>query len=202
MMAGTTAALATYFWMVGPRRMKPDPSMLCNGMLAGLVAITAPCAFVTSISACIIGLIAGVLVVEAVFFIDRVIKIDDCVGAISVHGVNGAFGLLCVGIFADGSYGSGWNGVGATDYMGVAGKGVTGLIHGDTSQFVAQCVGALTCLVWNIVISLLVFKVIDMINGTRVSAQDELDGVDLPEMGVAGYSGFAMDKASETPHSR
>jgi ammonium transporter, Amt family len=201
MMAGTTAALGTYFWMIGPRKMKPDPSMLCNGMLAGLVAITAPCAFVSSISACIIGLIAGVLVVESVFFIDRVIKIDDCVGAISVHGVNGAFGLLAVGLFSDGSYGSGWNGVGATEYMGTAGQGVTGLFHGDGKQFAAQCIGALTCLLWNVVISLIVFKGIDMINGTRVSPEEELDGVDLPEMGVAGYSGFAMDKAAETPIS-
>ncbi|HEX5471158.1 MAG TPA: hypothetical protein VFW73_04695, partial [Lacipirellulaceae bacterium] len=113
MMAGTTAALATYLWMVGPRKMKPDPSMLCNGMLAGLVAITAPCAFVNSMSACIIGIVAGVLVVEAVFFVDRVLKVDDCVGAISVHGVNGLWGILSLGLFADGTYGAGWNGVGA-----------------------------------------------------------------------------------------
>ncbi len=94
--------------------------MMCNSMLAGLVAITSPCAFVTPVGAFIIGAVAGVLVVWSVFFFDK-IKIDDPVGAISVHGVNGAWGLIAVGLFSDGSYGQGWNGVGATDYLGVAG---------------------------------------------------------------------------------
>ena len=84
--------------------------MLCNGMLAGLVAITAPCAFVNPVGAAIIGFIAGVLVVYSVFFFERV-GVDDCVGAISVHGVNGLWGVLSVGIFATGEYGAGWNGV-------------------------------------------------------------------------------------------
>src|ERR1041385_3013631 len=94
--------------------------MMCNGMLAGLVAITAPCAFVSAGGACIIGLIAGFLVVEAVFFFDK-IKIDDPVGAISVHGINGAWGCLSIGLFADGTYGNGWN--------LVPGR-VTGLVYG------------------------------------------------------------------------
>jgi len=80
--------------------------MMCNSMLAGLVAITSPCAFVTPVGAFIIGLVSGVLVVVSVFFFDR-IKIDDPVGAISVHGVNGAWGLIAVGLFSDGSYGAG-----------------------------------------------------------------------------------------------
>lgn len=90
---------------------RPDPSMMCNGMLAGLVAITAPCAFVSPAGAVIIGAVAGLLVVWAIIFVERVLKIDDPVGAISVHGVCGAFGVLSVGLFADGSYGAGWGGV-------------------------------------------------------------------------------------------
>jgi ammonium transporter, Amt family len=90
---------------------KPDPSMMCNGMLAGLVAITAPCAFVNSLGAVIIGAVAGVLVVLSVFFIERVLKLDDPVGAISVHGTCGSWGVISVGLLANGSYGQGWGGV-------------------------------------------------------------------------------------------
>jgi Amt family ammonium transporter len=110
MLASATGALAATLWMWWFKTKKPDPSMMCNGMLAGLVAITAPCAFVSAGGAALIGLISGILVVEAVFFFDR-IGIDDCVGALSVHGVNGAWGCLSIGLFADGTYGDGWNGV-------------------------------------------------------------------------------------------
>ncbi len=217
MLASATAAFATYLWMVGPRRMKPDPSMLCNGMLAGLVAITAPCAFVTSMSACIIGIVAGILVVEAVFFIDRVMKIDDCVGAISVHGVNGLWGILSLGLLADGTYGVGWNGAhlfkladGTLQHVadvaqapaGAAEVGVTGWFYGNASQFWAECVGGLACFVYLAIISYIVFKVTGALSGgIRVSPETELEGADVPEMGVLGYAGFAMDKASETPQS-
>src|SRR5712691_8385110 len=108
--AGAVTA-ALYMWWV--RTKKPDPSMMCNGMLAGLVAITCPCAFVSAGGASILGLFPGVLVVESVFFLDK-IGIDDCVGAISVHGVNGAWGCLSLGLFADGTYGDGWNAVPGT----------------------------------------------------------------------------------------
>ena len=109
MLASATGALGATLWMWWVRTKKPDPSMMCNGMLAGLVAITCPCAFVSAGGACIIGLVAGLLVVESVFFFDK-IGIDDPVGAISVHGVNGAWGCLSLGLFADGTYGDGWNG--------------------------------------------------------------------------------------------
>ena len=92
---------------------KPDITMACNGMLAGLVAITAPCAFVGANSAVIIGILAGIIVCLGVLFNERVLKVDDPCGAISVHGYCGWFGAVCVGIFADGTYGAGWNGVGA-----------------------------------------------------------------------------------------
>ena len=168
MLASATAAFATYLWMVGPRRMKPDPSMMCNGMLAGLVAITAPCAFVTSLSACFIGIVAGILVVESVFFIDRVLKVDDCVGAISVHGVNGAWGILvprlacgrhlrlwlerhayiqacqwCAGNIADVT----------TAPKDAVEQGVTGLFYGNPNQFWAECVGGIACFVYLAIIS-------------------------------------------------
>ena len=93
---------------------KPDPSWLANGMLAGLVAITAPCAFVSSWAAALIGAVAGVLVVVAAMFIDAKLKIDDPVGASAVHGVNGAWGVLALGLFANGTYGDGLNGVKGT----------------------------------------------------------------------------------------
>src|SRR3954467_6889973 len=138
MLAGAAGAISAMAW-VWMKYGKPDPSMLANGMLAGLVAITAPCAFVTAPSAVAIGLIAGLLVCWAVVFFERTLKLDDPVGAISVHGVNGLFGVLAVGIFADGSYGGGLN--------GVAGN-VTGLLYGSTTQIVAQLTGAAANFVW------------------------------------------------------
>ena len=125
--AGSATAMFLWYYMFG----KPDITMACNGMLAGLVAITAPCAFVSPNSAVVIGILAGILVCLGVLFNERVIKVDDPCGAISVHGYCGWLGAVCVGIFADGTYGAGWNGVGATTYLGKAGLGVTGLLYGD-----------------------------------------------------------------------
>ena len=123
-----------YMWM---RYGKPDASMSGNGLLAGLVAITAPSGFVNPVAAVIIGLIAGVLVCLSVEFVDRVMKVDDPVGAISVHGANGLWGVISVGLFADGksNYGGSWNGVSGS---------VTGLFYGDASQLVAQLIGVAT----------------------------------------------------------
>jgi ammonium transporter, Amt family len=163
MLAGTGGAIFAMFYVMW-RMGKPDPSMLANGLLAGLVAITAPCAFVNSVSAMFIGLVSGFLVVESVLFFDRVAKIDDPVGAISVHGVNGAWGVLSLGLFADGVYGDGWNGVPGT---------VKGLFYGDASQFAAQCVGTLTCCVFVFTSFFIFFKVVDAIIGNRVSAETE-----------------------------
>ena len=168
--------------------------MMINGMLAGLVAITAPCAFVTVQSAALIGLVSGVLVIEAAFFIERKLKIDDPVGAVAVHGVNGAWGILALGLLADGTYGDGWNGVAGT---------VKGLFYGDASQFLAQIIGVCVNVIYVAGFGWIVFKIISKITGgMRVSAQDELDGLDVPEMGTEGYSGMKMDKNSETPLSR
>ena len=193
MLASAGGAMAAMLYMI-VFYGKPDPSMMANGLLAGLVAITAPCAFVTAPVAVLIGVIAGVLVCWSVFFVERA-GIDDPVGAISVHGTNGAWGVLSLGLFADGTYGAGWNGVGATDYLGVAGKGVTGLFYGDTSQFFAQCVGTLTCIVWTFGAMWLFWKVQKMFMDIRVSPEVEIGGLDIPEMGALAYPEFAVSGA-------
>jgi Amt family ammonium transporter len=153
--------------------------MLCNGMLAGLVAITAPCAFVSPWAAAAIGAIAGVLVVVAAVFIDSKLRIDDPVGASAVHGVNGAWGILSLGLLANGTYGQGLNGV---PY------GVTGLLYGDRGQFLASLIGIGANVVYVGGMAALAFWIIGKVVGNRVSAEDEIAGLDLPEMGVHGYS--------------
>jgi Amt family ammonium transporter len=180
--AGAFAAMVVMMIKFG----KPDPSMIANGMLAGLVAITAPCAFVTAPAAVIIGLVAGVLVVWSVFFIERTLKIDDPVGAISVHGTNGAWGVLSLGLFADGKYGDGWNGVPGA---------VTGLFYGDAKQLLAQSIGTLTCFVFVFATMYGFFKLVDVVVGNRVAAEVELAGLDLPEMGTLAYPEFVLSDA-------
>jgi len=177
MLASAAGAIAAsiYMWV---RFGKPDPSMAANGMLAGLVAITAPCAFVSSFWAFVIGIVAGVLVCVSVFFIERSMKVDDPVGAISVHGTCGAWGVVSLGLFSDGTYGDGFNGVNGT---------VRGLFYGDASQFVAQIIGPVTCFIFIFCISWVFFKAMDMTMGMRVSSEVELEGLDVPEMGAHGY---------------
>jgi len=177
LIAGAIGGLVAmgYMWI---KFGKPDPSMTANGALAGLVAITAPCAFVNGMSALIIGTVAGFLVCIAVPFVENKFKLDDPVGAISVHGVNGFWGVISLGLFADGSYGDGFN--------GVAG-GVKGLFFGDSSQLLAQLIAIAVLLVWGFGVSFVFFKVLDKIWGLRVAPEDELEGLDVPEMGVLAY---------------
>jgi Amt family ammonium transporter len=184
MLAGMTGSFGAMFYM-WIRYGKPDASMTGNGLLAGLVAITAPSGFVNTISACIIGLIAGVLVCLSVEFVDRVMKVDDPVGAISVHGANGLWGVISVGLFADGksNYGGSWNGVSGS---------VTGLFYGDAGQLVAQLIGVATLIGFVFVFSFAVNVLIDKLVGQRVSAKSELDGLDIPEMGQLGYPEFEL----------
>jgi ammonium transporter, Amt family len=192
MLASATGAVFAMFWSWRKKRLaKPDPGMCANGMLAGLVAITAPSGFVAPWASLVIGAIAGVLVVESIRFFERKAKIDDPVGAISVHGVNGLFGVLCVGLFADGTYGAGWNGVGGT---------VKGLFYGGGEQLVAQLIGAATIVVWAGGIGWLFFKIQHAIQGIRSKPEDELAGLDLPEMGVYAYPDLENPEATRTLH--
>ena len=186
MLAGSAGAFSAmlYTWL---RYGKPDISMSANGLLAGLVAITAPCAFVTAPSAVLIGLLAGVLLCWAVVFVERTLKIDDPVGAISVHGFNGAWGVFSVGLFADGSYGDAFNGVKGT---------VTGLFYGDAGQFAAQCIGIATNLIYVGAIGYVVFKLLDVVMGLRVDAEQESEGLDQYEVAVIAYPDFQIRTSS------
>lgn len=189
MLAGITGAIATMLTLYA-KGLKPDPTMLCNGMLAGLVAITAPCAFVDSWAAALIGTIAGVLVVFSVFFWERR-GIDDPVGAISVHGVNGLWGTIAVGIFANGKYGAGWNGVVRDTFSKDLGyDGVRGILFGDASQLYAQLLDAAVVAVFGFIMAYVWFKVSNLITPIRVSRETEIGGLDGPEMGALGYPDF------------
>jgi len=197
MLAGAAGSITAMIYM-WTRYGKPDPSMLVNGVLAGLVAITAPCAFVTAPVAVLIGGIAGVLVCWAVYFVERTLRIDDPVGAIAVHGVNGAWGVLSLGLFADGTYGDGWN--------GVAGP-VRGLFYGDAGQLGAQMIGIVTNVIVVGTLAFAFWKVIGVIvGGHRVSAEAEELGLDIPEVGALAYPdstdiSSAVVLATSSPHS-
>lgn len=224
--ASTVSCVIVTYWLTNSF----DPSMMCNGMLAGLVAITAPCAFVSTHGAVLIGLIAGALVVGAVFFVERKLKLDDPVGAISVHGVCGCFGVLAVGLFANGSYGAGWGGVhklykdgvleivnndGAAATLqhyadlvakGYTDLGVTGLFGtlfgapvGDGSQLTAQCINALTNFVFVFSFAFVWFKISDKIVPLRSKPEDEMEGLDIPEMGAPAYPDFQLTDSTSPP---
>jgi ammonium transporter, Amt family len=169
--AGGALVAMLYTWITNG---KPDAAMTANGLLAGLVGITAPSGFVSPLNAFIIGSIAGLIVPIAVWFFDQILRVDDPVGAISVHGVCGLWGQLAVGLFADGK-------------MNYNGWVVTGLFYGDTGQLGAQVIGAVTCFVWAFGTGWLFFKALDLLMGIRVSAEDELAGLDLTEMGAPAY---------------
>ena len=188
MLASATGLLSAmlYMWIV---YRKPDASMTGNGFLAGLVAITAPSGFVNPVGAAIIGLIAGVLVCLSVAFIERGLKIDDPVGAVSVHGVCGIWGVISLGLFADGksNYGGAWNNVNGS---------VTGLFYGDASQLVAQLIGVATIIGFVFTLSFVFAWVLDLLIGQRTSAKSELEGLDLPEMGAVAYPEFELKSPS------
>jgi Amt family ammonium transporter len=159
--------------------------MSANGLLAGLVAITAPCAFVNTVSAVIIGLAAGILVCWAIFFVERKLKVDDPVGAIAVHGFNGAWGLIALGLFADGTYGDGLNNVTGT---------VKGLFYGGASQFVAQIVGVVVNFVFVFVLMYVFFKLLNKVIPLRVSEEIEFEGLDASQVSVTAYPDFSITK--------
>ncbi len=174
--AGAILAMITS-WIISK---KPDASMSLNGALAGLVAITAGCYTVTPVGAIFIGAIAGVLVVFSVIFIDSVLKVDDPVGAVSVHGVCGAFGTLCCGLF------------GAEKALGI-GDANTGLFYGGGfAQTGTQLVGILAGFAWAFVTGLILFGAIKATMGLRCEPEEELKGLDIGEHGMEAYAGFQV----------
>jgi Amt family ammonium transporter len=198
--AAAFGAVTSMVWIT-QRTGKPDPGMMANGMLAGLVAITAPCAFVEPWAAAVIGIIAGVLVIESIFIVEKKFKIDDPVGAISVHGVNGLFGVLAVGIFSSGKYGAGWNLT--TKGEAADATGVTGFLYDfglGLKQLVSQAIGAAVIIFVMGGIVYAFFRIQDKLTkgGIRPSAEEELAGLDLPEMGVQAYPEFAGALGSES----
>jgi len=163
--AGATAAI--YVTLI--RTGQADIEMAANGALAGLVGITAGCAYVDTWGAVIIGLIAGVIMIFGVSFVRNVLKTDDPVGAVTVHGICGAWGLLAVGIFATGH------------------NGVTGLVVGNVTQIVPQIVGILAAIVWGFGAGYILFKVLDLTMGLRVDEAEEEEGLDITEHGTDAY---------------
>ncbi|MBL7215231.1 MAG: ammonium transporter [Phycisphaerae bacterium] len=170
---GGIAAMATVWIRFG----KPDLSMAMNGALAGLVGITAPCAFVEPWAACVIGLTSGIIVVLGVELLDK-LQIDDPVGAVPVHGFCGIWGTICVGIFGK---------------EGLGGLANNGFIYGgNPTQLGIQMVGSIATVIFVLVTMGLIFKVIDVIVGLRVSRTEELRGLDIGEHGMEAYSGFQV----------
>jgi len=183
LLAACAGAVTAMAW-TNAKWGKPDISMSCNGMLAGLVAITAPCAFVAPWAAVLIGLVAGFIVCYGVEFLDRKAKIDDPCGAISVHGFCGVWGLLAVGLFADGTYPTaGWN--------GVAGP-VKGLFYGDAGQLGAQLINTGVGFLWAFGITYLIFSIVKRFVQIRVSPEVEIEGTDQGEFGQVCYPDFVL----------
>ena len=176
LLAGATGAVvALYYGLV--RTRKASIGLATNGSLAGLVAITAPCAWVAPWAAVVIGGIGALVMIASTSFVERILKVDDVVGAVSVHGAAGLWGLLAVGIFADGTYGN---------YTTDA-PFVTGLLYGDSEQILAQLISAATVLVWSLGTGLLMFWLIKVTTGIRAPREEELSGLDEPEHGTSAY---------------
>lgn len=182
--AGALAA-ALYMWNVYG---KPDPSLMCNGMLGALVASCAPCAYVEPWAAFLIGLIAGVLAPFSVLLLERR-GIDDPVGAVSVHGINGLWGMIALGLFANGTFGAGTNRVDSN---------VTGLFYGGGRQFIAQLIASGVCIVWSFGLGWIGLALVKQLLGrNRVSIEVEIAGLDIAEMGAGGYPEFIDQTAPE-----
>ncbi|NJO40988.1 MAG: ammonium transporter [Cyanobacteria bacterium CRU_2_1] len=183
---GGVAATVTAWLVLG----KPDLSMIINGILAGLVAVTAPCAFINVGSSAVIGIIGGIIVVFAVIYFDK-IRIDDPVGAISVHLVNGIWGTLAVGLFA----------LGPSEEPGAlysAGPAAGLLFGGGLGQFIIQLVGVLSVGGMTVLLSSIFWIALRTTLGIRVSEEEELLGLDIGEHGMEAYSGFLKETGGVT----
>jgi Amt family ammonium transporter len=183
--AGGIAATVTAWLYLG----KPDLSMIINGILAGLVGVTAACAYITIGSALVIGLIAGIIVVFAVTFFDQ-LRIDDPVGAISVHLVCGIWGTLAVGLFSVGPGVYSWYGEG----LGPA-KGL--FVGGGIGQLISQLIGVVSVGGMIVLLSTICWLVLKATMGIRVSPEEEFEGLDISEHGMEAYSGFVKDVNSD-----
>ncbi|MDA0264752.1 MAG: ammonium transporter [Chloroflexi bacterium] len=168
LLAGATGAVvALYIQLI--RTGKTDILMACNGALAGLVGITAPVAFVEPWSAVVIGAIAAPIMMGSLILIERVLKIDDPVGAISVHGVTGLWGLLAVGIFANGN------------------NGVVGLVEGEVKQLLSQLISMGVVLAWGLVTGFALFLLLKFTMGVRATPEEEMEGLDIAEHSLPAY---------------
>ncbi len=178
LLAGAGGALAAwaYILFIGG---KPDPTLVGNGLLAGLVAVSASAGFIGAPAGFLIGALAGLLVCWSVGYCDK-LRIDDPVGAISIHATAGLWGVLAVGIFADGTatYGGTWNSVNGP---------VKGCLYGDWGQLGAQAIGCVELLLWGFGVSWVFWKIVDKLVGLRVLPEVEIQGLDVSETGVLGY---------------
>ena len=172
------AAMGGIFAMITVWKLfgKPDLSMAMNGALAGLVAVTAPCAFIEPWAAIIIGAVAGIVVVLGVVILDK-LKVDDPVGAVAVHGFNGVWGTLTIGLFGQKA-------------LGLANNGL--FYGGGLRQFGIQFLGVTTVVIFVLITMGMVFVVLDLLIGLRVSREEELKGLDIGEHGIESYSGFQI----------
>ena len=186
---GSVAATITAWMIFG----KPDLSMVINGLLAGLVAVTASCAFIGIIPAAIIGTIGGIAVVFAVIFFDNV-KIDDPVGAVSVHLINGVWGTLAVGLFAVGPSK-------APDALYAVGPAAGLFMGGGIGQLWIQFLGVITVAGITVLLSSIFWMILKALMGIRVTEEEERIGLDISEHGMEAYGGFSSDTSSLTSKS-
>jgi ammonium transporter, Amt family len=187
-------ALGAMFYLLATVK-RPDPTMMCNGFVAGLVAVSAGCAFVEPWAALFIGAVAGILVIISVFFWDKM-GVDDPVGSISMHGVAGLWGVVAVGLFATGKFGAAWNGVVRDQFAKTGVDGVRGLFYGDGGQLVAQLIEAAVLIVFGFVTAYVLFVVSQLITPLRVNREAEFHGLDGTEMGTLAYPDFAMKSST------
>ena len=179
LLAGAAGAIVALYYSIA-RTGKADIGSAANGTLAGLVGITASCAWVAPWAAVVIGAIAALVMKGSTYAIERWLKVDDPVGAVSVHGAAGIWGLLSIGFFADGSYGN---------YTSDA-PFVTGLFYGGWEQLIAQLISAVIVVAWSLGAGLALFFVLKKTMGIRASREEELEGLDIPEHGVSAYPEF------------
>ncbi|MDO8578361.1 MAG: ammonium transporter [Dehalococcoidales bacterium] len=168
-LAGVTGAVVALYWVFA-KTGKMDIIAGCNGCLVGLVAVTAPCAFIEPWAAVVIGAIAVPIMIATSHIVEKVLKVDDAVGAVPVHFAGGLWGLISVGIFADGTY-----------------LGVKGLITGEVGQLLLQLVDIAALVAWVAPTMALTFFVIKKTIGLRASRKEELRGLDIPEHGIESY---------------